>query len=167
MRFPGRGGAGHLLVALKATRTWQGVRMRRVMTGADPDATMRQVTLPAAWDDAAAAALAGLVPGDGPVALAVAADEWIRPVADRALRAGLETPLAERLHRMLLLRHGAPTASVWRGETRPVPGFALNLTSFHDDASGFDAPAFAEAVETAVTARPACSLGKWIDQWPI
>ena len=84
--------------------------------GADPDAPPRLVTLPAAWDDAAAAALAALAPGDGPVRLAAAADAWIRPIAERALRAGLETPLAERLHRMLLLRHGAPDAPVWRGE---------------------------------------------------
>ena len=137
---------------MKTTRTWQGVRMRRVTVGADPDAPPRLVTLPAAWDDTAAAALAGLAPGEGPVMLAAAADAWIRPVAERARRAGLEAPLAERLHRMLLLRHGAPSASVWQGQTAGVPGFVLNLASFHDGAGGFDAPAFAEAVETAVTA---------------
>src|SRR5262249_2493848 len=32
------------------------------------------------------------------------------------------------------------------------PGFVLNLASFHDPGVGFDAPAFGEAVETAVTA---------------
>jgi len=137
---------------MKTTRTWQGVRMRRVMIGADPDAPPRLVTLPAAWEDTAAAALAGLVSGDDPVALAVAAEAWIRPVAERALRAGLEIPLSERLHRMLLLRHGAPTAPIWSGEAGPAPGFVLNLASFHDTTSGFDAPAFAEAVETAVMA---------------
>ncbi len=126
--------------------------MRRVMAGADPDAPARQVTLPAAWDDAAASALAELAPGDGPVSLASAADAWIRPVAERALRSGLETPLAERLHRLLLLRHGAPAGPVWHGQSGPVPGFVLKLTSFHDAVTGFDAPAFAEAVETAVTA---------------
>ena len=112
---------------MKTTRTWQGVRMRRVTVGADPDAPMRLVTLPAAWDDVAAAALAGLAPGEGPVMLAAAADAWIRPVAERARRAGLEAPLAERLHRMLLLRHGAPSASVWQGQAAGVPGFVLNL----------------------------------------
>jgi hypothetical protein len=137
---------------MKANRTWQGVRMRRVTVGVDQDAPPRLVTLPAAWDDTAAAALVGLVPGEGPVTLAVAADEWIRPIAERALRAGLETPLAERLHRLLLLRHGAPTAPVWQGRTDAVPGFVLNLASFLDTTTGFDAPAFAEAVETAVTA---------------
>jgi ribonucleoside-diphosphate reductase alpha chain len=140
------------MAGMKANRTWQGVRMRRVMASAEPDLPPRLVTLPAAWDDTAAAALAELAPGDGPVTLAAAADDWIRPVAERALRAGLEMPLAESLHRLLLLRHGAPTASVWRAEAGGVPGFVLNLASFHDTASGFDAPAFAEAVETAVTA---------------
>jgi ribonucleoside-diphosphate reductase alpha chain len=137
---------------MKAIRTWQGVRMRRVMAGADPDAPQRLVTLPVAWDDAAAAALTNLMPGGEPVTLAVAADAWIRPVAERALRAGLEIPLSERLHRMLLLRHGAPSAPVWQGESGTEPAFVLNLASFHDGANGFDAPAFAEAVETAVTA---------------
>jgi ribonucleoside-diphosphate reductase alpha chain len=135
---------------MKATRTWQGVRMRRVTVGADPDAPERLVTLPAAWDDCAAGALAGLAPGEGPVTLAAAADAWIRPVAERRLRAGLDAPLTERLCRMLLLRHGAPSAAVWRGQPAERPGFVLNLASFHDPASGFDAPAFAEAVETAV-----------------
>jgi ribonucleoside-diphosphate reductase alpha chain len=137
---------------MKAIRTWQGVRMRRVTAGEDPDAPQRQITIPAAWDDRAAAALAELAPGEGPVSLAGAAEVWIAPIAERALRAGLEVPLAERLHRMLLLRHGAPSASVWCGDGDQPPGFVLNLASFHEAAVGFDAPAFAEAVETAVIA---------------
>jgi ribonucleoside-diphosphate reductase alpha chain len=136
---------------MKATRVWQGVRMHRVMVGADPDAPPRLVTLPAAWDDTAAAALAALVPGEQPVMLAIAADAWIRPIAERALRAGLEMPLSERLHRMLLLRHGSPSAPIWQGRDGTVPGFVLNLASFHDADAGFDTPAFIEAIETAVT----------------
>ncbi len=137
---------------MKVNRIWQGVRMRRVEVGADPEAPVRLVTLPAAWDDVAAAGLAELAPGDGPVTLSAAADAWIRPAAERALRAGLEIPLAERLHRMLLLRHGAPDAPVWRGEAALEPRFVLNLVSFHDAETGFDAAAFGEAIETAVTA---------------
>src|SRR5215472_4656770 len=137
---------------MKAVRIWQGVRMRRVMVGADPDSPPRQVTLPASWEDTAAAALAGLASGEEPVKLAVVADAWIRPVTEQALRTGMDVPLSERLHRMLLLRHGAPSAQTWRGQQDSVPGFVLNLASFHDAAIGFDAAAFAEAVETAVTA---------------
>jgi ribonucleoside-diphosphate reductase alpha chain len=137
---------------MKAVRTWQGVRMRRIAIGVDPDTPPRLVTMPAAWDDAAAAALAALAPGEGAVQLAAAADAWVRPLAQRALRAGLEVPLAERLHRMLLLRHGAPGPSVWQGGGDGTPSFVLNLASFYDAASGFDTPAFAEAAETAVIA---------------
>jgi ribonucleoside-diphosphate reductase alpha chain len=137
---------------MKAIRIWQGVRMRRVAIGAAPDTPERIVTIPAAWEDGAAAALAALAPGEDPVALAAAADVWIRPIADRALRAGLELPLAERLHWLLLLRQGAPSASVWQGRTDMPPRFVLNLASFFDAETGFDVPAFAEAVETAVAA---------------
>jgi hypothetical protein len=133
--------------------------MRRVLAGADPDAPQRLVVLPAAWSDEAAAALAGLVPGTGQAVLAVAAEAWIKPIAERALRAGLELPLAERLHRMLLLRHGAPTASVWHADQSGVPGFILNLAAFHDAGDGFDAASFGEAVETAVTALTLAAPG--------
>jgi hypothetical protein len=137
---------------MKPVRTWQGVRMRRTMAGMEPEAPARHLTLPAAWDDMAAEALAALAPGQGPVRLAAAADAWVRPVAERAQRAGLEAPLAERLHRMLLLRHGAPSLMVWQGRADGTPRFVLNLASFHDAATGFDVPAFAESVETAVVA---------------
>jgi ribonucleoside-diphosphate reductase alpha chain len=136
----------------KSNPIWHGVRMRRVAAGADPDAPARVLTLPAAWEDSAAAGLAALAPGAGGITLAAAAEAWIHPVAERARRAGLELPLAERLHRMLLLRHGAPTAPIWRGEAAERPGFVLNLVSFCDGSGGFDAPAFAEAVETAIIA---------------
>jgi hypothetical protein len=126
--------------------------MRRVMVGADPDAPLRQVSLPAVWDDTAAAALAGLVPGTAPVSLATAADAWIGPVAESAARAGLDAQLSERLHRMLLMRRAAPFASIWQGGSGGVPGFVLNLAGFHDLACGFDVAAFDEAVEIAVTA---------------
>ena len=43
---------------MKTPKIWQGVRMRRIALGADPDQPLRALTLPAAWDDAAAAALA-------------------------------------------------------------------------------------------------------------
>ena len=127
-------------------RDWQGVRMRRVAV------EDRMVTLPASWEDTAADALAELAPGAGAVTLAGAADGWIRPLAERARRAGIELPLAGRLHRLLRSRRGAPRASVWRGEAGPCPGFVLNLREFHDPADGLDLAGFAEAVETAVVA---------------
>lgn len=125
--------------------------MRRTTGAADPEARERQVTLPAAWDDRAANALAALVPGDGPAVLA-AAEGWIRPIAEWARDAGIAVPVGERLHQLLLLRRGAPGARIWRAKRDSVAEFVLNLAAFHDGAGGFDATGFAKAVETAVIA---------------
>src|SRR4051794_30605305 len=120
MCFPSRDDSPTMRL-MKMNRTWQGIRMRRVMAGADPDSPSRLITVPAAWDEAAAAALAALAPGEGPATLAASADTWIRPIAERALRAGIVAPLAERLRRLLLLRHGAPTEPVWHGRNADGP----------------------------------------------
>jgi len=133
-------------------RAWQGVRMRRTAASADPDAAPRAVTLPTLWDEPAAAALAGLAPGSGAVSLAGAAEQWIGPIGERARRAGIELPIAARLHLLLLTRRGAPTGPLWQGAVPVVPGFLLNLAAFAEPESGFDAEGFAEAVETAVVA---------------
>lgn len=131
---------------------WRGVRMRRTTAGADPDEPTRLVTLPAACEDSAAAALAELAPGTGSVALPDAAEAWIGPVASRAAALGLALPLAERLHRLLRSRRGAPSDAVWQGITVPAPRFVLNLPAFFDPSEGFDVAGFAEAVETATCA---------------
>ena len=74
---------------MKTPKMWHGVRMRKIALGADPDQPARALTLPAIWDDAAAAALAELAPGTGPASLAQVAEAWIRPIGDRARRAGI------------------------------------------------------------------------------
>jgi ribonucleoside-diphosphate reductase alpha chain len=126
--------------------------MRRTETAPDPDAAPRPVTLPASWDDSAAAALAALAPGSGPVSLAATAQAWVTPIAAAAIAAGLDIPLADRLHRLLLLRRGAPSEAVWRNKAGDAPGFVLNLPAFLDSDSQLDLADFAEAVETAVIA---------------
>ncbi len=136
---------------MKTTRIWRGVRMRDTAAGADPDAPSRALTLPAAWDDRAASALAALATGEGSVTLPRAADSWIRPVATRAREAG-DAALADRLHALLLHRQAAPTAPVWHGSVGAPPGFVLNLPAFHDGAHGFDTAAFSDAVTTAALA---------------
>ena len=127
--------------------------MRDTAAGADPDAPLRPLSLPAAWDDRAAAALATLAPGEGRATLPRAAESWIRPLATRAQQAG-DPALADRLHALLLHRQAAPTEPVWghMGAAADLPGFVLNLPAFHDGARGFDAPAFSAAVSTAATA---------------
>ena len=132
-------------------RIWNGVRLRQVDVGVDPDAPGRAVRLPAMWDDGAAAALCALAPGAGRVSLPQLAQSWIQPIALRARAAGIEG-LGERLHTLLLLRRGAPTAGVWRGAAEDAPGFILSLPAFHDPATGFDAPAYADAARTGAQA---------------
>ncbi len=136
---------------MKNTRVWRGVRMRDTAAGADPDTPARSLSLPAAWDDRAASALAALAPGEGRTTLPRAADSWIRPVANRAREAG-DAALADRLHALLLRRQAAPTAPVWNGSVGAPPGFVLNLPAFHDGAHGFDTAAFTDAVAAAATA---------------
>lgn len=133
-------------------RSWHGVRMRRIDAAADPDGLLRAVTLPASWDDTAASALADLASGSGPVTLAGAAQAWIEPIAERARHIGFEVPIADRLHRLLLLRRGAPCIGTWQNRPSHAPGFVLNLPAFLDGAGAFDAADFAEAAETAVLA---------------
>ena len=141
------------------SKIWQGVRMRWVEAAADPEALPRRVRLPAGWDDEAAAGLAGLADATGNVlalrtgrlpdiALTDAAESWIGPIARRADDA---RNLSDRLHALLLHRRGAPCEAVWRG-LDGEPGFVFNLAAFHDAGVGFDAEAFGDAVETAVTA---------------
>jgi hypothetical protein len=136
---------------MNTKKPWQGVRMRTASAAPDPDEPARPVTLPVAWDDRAAAALAALVPGSGPVTLEAAAEAWIRPIAERARRVGAEEPLSAGLHGLLLSRRGAPTAPVWRGEAG-TPGFVLNLTAFYESGSGFDVAGFSAAVDIATLA---------------
>ena len=126
--------------------------MRRTEASPDPDAPPRPVSLPASWDDSAAAALAGLARHPGPVTLAAAAQAWIAPIAAAAATAGFDIPLADRLHRLLLLRRAAPTEAVWRLDAEDSPGFVLNLPAFLDSDAQLDLADLAEAVETAVIA---------------
>lgn len=132
-------------------RFWQGVRMREAAASPDPDAPPRLVTLPVAWDDAAAVALAALDPGTGPASLERAADRWIGPIAAGAARQSIDLSLGDMLRRLLLSRRGAPTPAVWRGEAGAVPGFVLNAAAFLAD-GGFDAGGFGEAAEAATLA---------------
>ncbi len=137
---------------MRGILAWRGVRLRRVEGHADPDAGPRQVALPAAWEQAAADALAALAPGEGAVSLPAAAEAWIRPIAERAKRARMEEDIGCALHALLAARRGAPGEAVWQGIATPRPGFVLSLPAFHDAELGFDAEGFAQAAGLAVRA---------------
>jgi hypothetical protein len=132
---------------------WRGVRTRTVTVSPDPDDDVaRRTTLPFAWDDRAAMALAALAPGRGAINLEQAADSWIGPIAERARQARVQPDLSERLRLLLITRRGAAGAALWRGEADAAQNFCLNLAAFHDPSLGFDLPGFAQAVETATWA---------------
>jgi ribonucleoside-diphosphate reductase alpha chain len=136
---------------MRTIRQWQGVRMRQVMAGADPDVPARQVTIPAAWDDAAAEALCALVPGEGPLSLAGVSTMWLGLIGQRAKQTGLSTDIVFALHGLLRRRQAAPTQTVWRLDGG-APGFVLNLGGFHDPHAGFDLTLFQEACRSAARA---------------
>jgi ribonucleoside-diphosphate reductase alpha chain len=140
---------------MRVHRIWHGTRTRRVEIGADPDSPPRPVTLPAAWEDSAAAALAALSPAalsprDGPVTLAGAARLWA---------AGLSPELENRVLRLLLLRRAAPADAIWAGRAADDPGYVLNLPAFVTTDGQFDAQSFADATETAVEALTVLAPG--------
>ncbi|WP_431283494.1 hypothetical protein ACQW02_01415 [Humitalea sp. 24SJ18S-53] len=145
---------------------WTGLALRRTRAGADPDSEPRRIALPAHWDDAAAAALAALAPGDGPVSLPSLAEAWIGGLATRGRRLGVldsdaaAEALAADLRALVLARRGAPGAAIWRRDPRAMPRFVLNLPAFLDGAGGFDLEAYADAVETGVLALEIAGGGK-------
>jgi ribonucleoside-diphosphate reductase alpha chain len=139
---------------MRASKAWNGVRLRWVEASGDPDASPSRVFLPASWDDGAAAALAGMIPGARMLALPELAEGWIARAARHADEAGLfaHASLAAALHDLLIRRRGVPGAALWLnplaviGET---PRFVLNLPAFLDGGGGFDIDGFQEAAEIA------------------
>jgi len=138
---------------------WEGVPLRRAHAAADPDTAPRRVALPLAWDSDAAAGLAGLVPGSGPVSLPGAAEAWIGRATDSGRRAGLldaaaSHHLAEALRALVLTRRGAPGAEIWRGGAPKgqEPRFVLNLPAFLEPEGGFDLAGYAAACGIGIRA---------------
>ena len=118
--------------------------MRSVAASAEPEAASRAVSLPASFDDEAAAALAAMLPGDGPIDFVRAAEAWLPRLAPAGG--------ADALRLLLLTRRGCPGAAIWRGEAGSSPVFVLNVAAFHDVASGFDVEAFGAAASLAAEA---------------
>jgi hypothetical protein len=131
-------------------KPWHGIRLATFEAAADPDAPPRRATLPAAWGEAAAAALLALAGDDasterGPADLIRAATQLLRPVAAE------DADLALRLHALLAARRAAPSSWLWRGEIAS-PGYVLALPGFVEPCGEFDAAAFAAAASDAVRA---------------
>ena len=144
---------------------WEGVALRRLRVGADPDAPPRAVAIPAAWEDEAAVALAGLAPGEAPISLPRLAEAWMARALARGRKAGAVTeaeaaPLAEGWRALLLTRRGAPGAEAWRADSKAEARFVLNLPAFLEPEGGFDLEGYAEACRLGTRFLDAVQSGK-------
>jgi ribonucleoside-diphosphate reductase alpha chain len=133
-------------------KSWHGIKQSRFIGRADPDSPGIAARLPAAWGPDAADALAAIFPDRSEIDLALAAEAWIAPIAQRAVAIGISATMSEDLHALLAARRGAPSPELWRGELLIRPGFMFNPNQFLDDGFGFDIAGFGDAVELAVTA---------------
>lgn len=132
--------------------------MRTLHISPDPDSldpreeTARAVTLPAAWEDAAAQALAFLTPTEGgPVRLTAEAARWVDAIdaAPRVPGTPAEAPATGRsLSCLLLMRHMAPNAALWQRLPDEQPGFVVRLSGFAQEGV-FAAEAFAACLQLA------------------
>jgi ribonucleoside-diphosphate reductase alpha chain len=139
---------------MRASKAWNGVRLRWVEAAGDPDSMPSRVFLPASWDDGSASAIAALLPDARMLTLPDLAGAWIGRAAQRADEAGLfaHASLAAALHDLLIRRRGVPGAVLWLKPTVPsgeTPRFVLNLPAFLDSGAVFDLDGFREAAEIA------------------
>jgi hypothetical protein len=148
---------------------WEGLALRRMRAAPEPEEAPRAVALPAAWDDGAeeaAAAIAALAPGQGPVALPRLAEAWISRLARQGLSLSLlasaeeAAACAAELRALLLARRGAPGAGIWRNDAKTPARFVLNLPAFLDPEGGFDFAGYAEAVALGIRALDIMGGGK-------
>jgi hypothetical protein len=131
-------------------KSWHGIKQAEFAAEADPDGPPVRVRLPAAWGQAAADGLAGMFPGESFVDLITKMEAWIAPVAAQAAAIGLTGTMAADFHEILAQRRGAPSGS---------DGFVFNPGAFLDETLAFDAAAYGDAVELAVTALTLAAPG--------
>ncbi|MDE1895921.1 MAG: TSCPD domain-containing protein, partial [Rhodospirillales bacterium] len=98
----------------RTDKSWHGIKLAAHDAAADPDAPPVIVTMPAAWGQKAADALAAILPGRRALHIAEAAEAWIAPIAARAAAAGLSEGIASELHKLVALHRASPSANMWR-----------------------------------------------------
>ena len=75
------------MAQIRTDKAWHGIKQMTVAASLDPDAAEVRVKLPASWGQAAADAVAAILPGKANIDLANAAEHWVGPIAARALAA--------------------------------------------------------------------------------
>ena len=126
--------------------------MRHCLAAADPDARAREVVLPAAWDDAAAAAIAALAPSGGTADLTRLADRWLAPLE---MAGGID--VAAQAQHMLLAQGACPSLAAWTGPGGRM-GLRVNLGAFADREALAEAAAFAARAASLLASGEASRL---------
>ncbi len=127
--------------------------MRTLHITIDPDSNaLRSVTLPSAWSDDAAQALAQITPSEGgPVRLASEAARWVELIDSTPLLPNTPKnapPIGRSLSCLLLMQQMAPNLALWRHDPDGQPGFIIKLSSFVQDGL-FSTEHFAACVKLA------------------
>jgi len=146
------------MAQIKAEKPWHGIKQAAFAAAADPDAPQMTVKLPAAWGQAAADALAAILPEARRIDIADAAQGWIAPIAARAAAADLSPETGTALHELLASRRGSPSADIWRNRPGAVPGFVFNIAAYLAEGA-FDAASLAADIRLAVTALTLAAPG--------
>jgi hypothetical protein len=136
----------------RTDNSWHGIAPYDFTAQADPDAAPVTVTLPVAWGQNAADALAAILPGRDAIDIVQEAEAWIAPIAARAQNLEISGTMAADLHDLIASRRGAPSSGAWQADLFKLPGFVFNLNGFCDDAGLFDIAGFGAAAQLAVTA---------------
>ncbi|HQT38470.1 MAG TPA: TSCPD domain-containing protein [Acidocella sp.] len=132
-------------------KSWHGIRQAVFNGQSDPDSPPVAVTIPVAWGQQAADALASLIPDKNALDIAQLTQAWVTPIAARAQALGLSGQLTAGLNALVANRQACPVPLNGNFATTP-PGFMFNPNGFCDAAGIFDVAAFGTAVELAVMA---------------
>lgn len=148
------------MTQIQTAKPWHGIRLTTFEAAADPDSLPVQATLPTAWGQDAANALAAILPGKRRAHIAHEAESWIAPLGARATTAGLQIDLPARLHAMLAGRRASPSMNVWRNRVAGPVGFVFNPCAYFDEANAFNSDLLAQDVNDAVIALTLAAPGE-------
>jgi ribonucleoside-diphosphate reductase alpha chain len=146
------------MAQIKAEKPWHGIKQAAFAAAADPDSPQVTVKLPASWGQAAADALAAILPEAKRLDIAEAAQSWIAPIVARATAAGLSGTIGDELHELLATRRGAPSADIWRNRPGNAPGFTFNIAAYLAEGA-LDLGVLAADTRLAVTALTLAAPG--------
>ncbi len=118
------------MAQIKAEKPWHGIKQAAFAAAADPDSPQLTVKLPASWGQAAADALAAILPEARRIDIAEAAGAWIAPIAARGAAANLSDEIGDALHALVAARRGSPSADIWRNRPGHAPGFTFNIAAY-------------------------------------